>query len=82
MAVHMVETLRYIGLLWLVFNGVIGGALVALFWLQLARERRRVRDSSIAELMAAHWQAKDDAMPSAAKLVLLLDAVGRKIPRW
>lgn len=83
MAAHMVETLRYIGLLWLAFNGVIGGVLVALFWLQLARERRRVRDSSMAELMAAHRQAKEDAVPGPAKLVLLVDAnvVGRKIPR-
>jgi hypothetical protein len=79
----MVETLRYIGLLWLAFNGVIGGALIALFWLQLTRERRRVRNSSIAELIAAHRQAKEDAVPSPAKLELLFDAnlVGRKISR-
>jgi hypothetical protein len=76
----MVETLRYIGLLWLVFNGVIAGALIALFCLQLTRERRRVRDSSIAELIAAHRQAKEDAVPNP---VLLFDAnlVGRKVSR-
>jgi hypothetical protein len=85
MAGQMVETLRNIGFLWLALNGVIASVFTGLFLVQRTRERKRVRNSSIAELTAVHRQAKGVAVPDLGKHVVLFDPnvgrVSRRITR-
>jgi hypothetical protein len=56
----MVDALRYVGLFWLAFNVMVGGTVVTLIVMRAVRRTRRLRASSVVQLMLAHRETREN----------------------